>query len=77
LYLSTGDFRSALEALLGEDAASMSPTTIARLTVGWEKEYGDFRRRDLSGCDYVYVWVDGIWLIPSTCVIRLSRTEGL
>jgi transposase-like protein len=57
--LSTGDFRPALEALLGEDAG-LSPTTIARLTAGWEKEYSDFRRRDLSGRDYVYVWVDGI-----------------
>jgi putative transposase len=58
--LSTGDFRPALEALLGEDAAGLSPTTIARLTAAWEKEYKDFRQRDLSGREYVYVWVDGI-----------------
>jgi putative transposase len=58
--LSTGDFRPALEALLGEDAAGLSPTTITRLTAGWEKEYTDFRRRDLSGREYVYVWVDGV-----------------
>jgi putative transposase len=57
--LSTGDFRPALEALLGE-AAGLSPATIARLTAGWEKEYTEFRRRDLSGREYVYVWVDGI-----------------
>src|SRR5262245_4534357 len=30
--LSTGDFRPALNALLGEDAAGLSPTNIARLT---------------------------------------------
>jgi putative transposase len=47
--LSTGDFRPALEALLGEDAAGLSSTTIARLTADWEKEYTDFRQRDLSG----------------------------
>ena len=58
--LSTGDFRPALEALLGKDAAGLSPATIARLTGGWEKEYTEFRRRDLSGREYVYVWVDGI-----------------
>ena len=58
--LSTGDFRPALEALLGKDAAGLSPATIARLTGGWEKEYTEFRRRDLSGRKYVYVWVDGI-----------------
>jgi putative transposase len=58
--LSTGDFRPALEALLGADAAGLSPTNIARLTAGWEKAYTDFRQRDLSGREYVYVWVDGV-----------------
>jgi transposase-like protein len=47
--LSIGDFRPALQALLGEDAAGLSPTTIARLTASWEKEYTDFRQRDRSG----------------------------
>jgi transposase-like protein len=58
--LSTGDFRPALTALLGEDAAGLSPTNITRLTACWEKEYADFRERDLSGREYVYVWVDGV-----------------
>lgn len=58
--LSTGDFRPALQALLGEDAAGLSATNIARLTAGWDKEYTDFRQRDLSGRAYVYVWVDGV-----------------
>jgi hypothetical protein len=43
--LSTGDFREALAALLGEDAAGLSATNIARLTDEWETEY---------------VWVDGV-----------------
>ena len=58
--LSTGDFREALPVLLGEDAAGLSPTTISRLTAVWDEEYQAFRRHDLSGSDYVYVWVDGI-----------------
>jgi hypothetical protein len=58
--LSTGDFRPALEGLLGEDAAGLSPTNITRLTACWEKEYTAFRRRDLTGHEYVYVWVDGV-----------------
>ena len=58
--LSTGDFRPALEGLLGEDAAGLSPTNITRLTVSWEKEYTAFRQRDLTGREYVYVWVDGV-----------------
>jgi putative transposase len=58
--LATGDFRPALESLLGEEAAGLSAANIARLTACWEKEYADFRRRDLSGREYVYVWVDGV-----------------
>ena len=58
--LSTGDFREALPVLLGEDAAGLSPTNIARLTAAWDTEYQAFRRRSLSECDFVYVWVDGI-----------------
>jgi putative transposase len=58
--LATGDFRPALEGLLGADAAGLSPTTIMRLTAGWAKEYQAFTQRDLSGREYVYVWVDGV-----------------
>jgi putative transposase len=58
--LSTGDFRPALEGLLGEDAAGLSPANIARLTACWEQEYSAFRQRDLAGREYVYVWVDGV-----------------
>jgi len=58
--LSTGDFRPALEGLLGADAAGLSAASISRLLGAWEAEYEAFRKRDLSAVDYVYVWVDGI-----------------
>lgn len=58
--LSTGDFREALPILLGEGAAGLSPTNIARLTAVWEGEYHAFQQRSLADRDYVYVWVDGI-----------------
>ena len=58
--LSTGDFREALPVLLGDDAAGLSATNIARLTMVWEDDYRRFRQRDLADRDYVYVWVDGI-----------------
>jgi transposase-like protein len=58
--LATGDFRPALEGLLGADAAGLSPTNITRLTAGWGEEYQAFGQRDLSGREYVYVWVDGV-----------------
>ena len=58
--LSTGDFREALEGLLGEDAAGLSPANITRLLSVWEEEYRRFQTRDLSDRDYVYIWVDGV-----------------
>lgn len=58
--LSTGDFRPALEGLLGKDAAGLSATNIARLTGEWDEEYQLFRKGSLAEKDYVYVWVDGI-----------------
>ena len=64
LYLkgiSTGDFREALTALLGEDAAGLSQPTISRLKEKWIKEYEHWRKRDLSKERYVYLWVDGVY----------------
>jgi len=58
--LSTNDFRPALVGLLGEDAAGLSPTAVARLVKVWEAEYATFRRQDLADRDYVYVWADGV-----------------
>jgi hypothetical protein len=49
--LSTGDFREALVALLGDDAARLSATKIARLTHEWEGEYRAFQKRRLADRD--------------------------
>ena len=58
--LSTGDFAPALEELLGEAARGFSATNIVRLKESWEAEYREWRQRDLTGSDYVYVWADGV-----------------
>ncbi|MBO0759143.1 MAG: IS256 family transposase [Bradyrhizobiaceae bacterium] len=57
--LSTGDFGPALEQFLGS-GAGLSAGSISRLTSSWQDEARAFAARDLSGTDYVYVWVDGI-----------------
>ena len=58
--VSTNDFPDALQAILGEQAAGLSPSTIARLKRVWEDEYHDWTHRSLSGKRYMYWWVDGI-----------------
>jgi putative transposase len=63
LYLkgiSTGDMKEALEALVGEQAKGLSPGLVSRLKAQWAAEYGQWMKRDLSACRYVYWWADGI-----------------
>ena len=67
LYLkgiSTGDFTEALAALLGPDAEGLSSSTIARLKTSWWEEYEIWRKRDLRGKRYVYIWADGVYFTP-------------
>lgn len=64
LYLkgiSTGDFSTAFEALLGAGAAGLSAATITRLVEGWQQEHQQWSARDLTGRQYAYIWVDGIY----------------
>ena len=71
--LSTGDFRPALEQLLGEDAAGLSPTTISRLCKEWEAEH-DARSaaRSLRFTRYAYLFVDGVHVS-----VRLGEDDRL
>jgi len=50
----------------------LSAATITRLTMQWQDEAKTFNARDLSGVDYVYVWVDGIRVNVRLEVDRLS-----
>jgi transposase-like protein len=58
--LSTGDFSTALTALLGQDAPGLSAATISRLKEVWKAEHQQWTRRDLTGKNFVYIWVDGV-----------------
>ena len=69
--LSTGDFRPALEQLLGEDAAGLSPSTISRLCKDWEGEHERFRTRSLRFHRYAYLFVDGVHVSSGS-----ARTTG-
>lgn len=79
LYLrgiSTGDFKVALEAILGPQAAGLSATNIVRLKDIWKQEHEEWKKRDLSGKHYVYVWADGIYFNvrledERTCILVL------
>lgn len=63
LYLhgvSTGKMRSAVAALVGEEAArGLSANVVSRLKRVWDEEYREWCRRSLDD-EWVYLWADGI-----------------
>lgn len=60
--LSSGDFSEALSSLLGPQAACLSASSMSRLKEEWRQEFHVFQTRDLFKKQYVYFWVDGIYL---------------
>lgn len=65
LYLagvSSNKFQEALSSIFGKESKGFSPATIIRLTKEWTNEFQEWRKRDLTGKEYVYVWVDGIYV---------------
>ena len=80
--LSTGDFVPALQEFFGS-AAGLSASAVGRLTTDWQDEQRTFAQRDLSGVDYVYLWVDGVHFTVRLDEARLCtlvmvgvRTDG-
>ena len=64
LYLkgiSTGDMQEALTSLVGEQARGLSASVVSRLKSVWHEEHQAWSIRDLTGQQYVYLWVDGIY----------------
>ena len=65
LYLagvSSNKFQEAQSSVFGEESKGFSPASIIRLTKDWQQEFEQWKRRDLSGKEYVYVWADGIYV---------------
>lgn len=64
LYLhgvSTGKMRSAVAALVGEEAArGLSANVVSRLKRTWDEEYRSWCQRRLDE-EWVYLWADGIY----------------
>jgi transposase-like protein len=55
--LALGDFELALRGLLG-DGAPLSGSSIAK----WQREYEEWKKRDLSHLQAVYQWADGLYV---------------
>jgi len=63
LYLrgvSTGEFNTVLESILGK-GHGVSANTVMRLKKEWEEEYKQWRKRTFDSNEYCYIWADGIY----------------
>ena len=63
LYLkgiSGNDFEAALKAIYGEQAGSLSASTVSRLKDVWIEEYEQWRKGTLEASQYAYIWADGV-----------------
>lgn len=63
LYLkgiSTNDFDAALKAIYGEQAGSLSASTVSRLKEVWSQEYEQWRKSRVAASQYAYIWADGV-----------------
>jgi transposase-like protein len=59
--LAKGDFELALRGLLG-DGAPLSRSSIERLKASWQLEREEWKNRDLSELEIVYIWADGLYV---------------
>ncbi len=65
LYLkgiSTNQFQTALEAILGTNCPGLSSSTISDMLKAWQEQYDEWNRRSLEGKKYAYIWADGVHL---------------
>ena len=51
----------ALKVLVGEGAAGLSASTVARLKKVWAQEYDAWREARLDADEWVYIWADGVY----------------
>jgi putative transposase len=64
LYLrgiSTSAMIEALAPILGDQARSLSANVVQRLAEAWHAEYTTWQSRSLTGKEYLYFWIDGIY----------------
>ena len=59
--LATRDVEPALRALLGEQAP-LSAATVTRTNAKFFGDYDDWSKRSLADTEFVYLWLDGIFL---------------
>ena len=59
--ISEKDMSLVLEAILGEGAKKLTPSVVSDLKKSWKNEFDNWKKRDLAGTRFSYIYVDGIY----------------
>jgi transposase-like protein len=78
--ISEADVASVLEVVLGEGARKLTPAVLSALKQAWTREFHEWRRRDLSAMNLVYLYADGVYQKvrgdhPKVCVLVLMGVD--
>jgi transposase-like protein len=78
--ISEADVAGVLEVTLGEGARKLTPSVLSALKQAWTTQFHEWRVRDLSSMNLVYLYADGIYQKvrgdhPKVCVLVLMGVD--
>lgn len=78
--ISEADVAGVLEVVLGEGAKRLTPAVLSELKTAWTRQFHEWRERDLSAMNLVYLYADGIYQKvrgdhPKVCVLVLMGVD--
>lgn len=78
--VSEKDMASVLEVVLGEGAKKLTPSVVSDLKKSWKAEFDNWKKRDLSGTRFSYIYADGIYQSirgdnPKVCVLVIIGVD--
>ena len=78
--VSEADMAKVLEVVLGEGARKLTPSVVSELKKSWTDEFNTWKKRDLSGTTFSYIYADGIYQEirgdnPKICVLVMVGVD--
>ena len=78
--ISEADVAGVLEVVLGEGAKKLTPAVLGALKQSWTTQFHEWRVRDLSDMNLVYLYADGVYQKvrgdhPKVCVLVLMGVD--
>jgi transposase-like protein len=78
--ISEADVAGVLGVILGDGARKLTPAVLSSLKLAWTQQFHEWRVRDLSSMNLVYLYADGVYQKvrgdhPKVCVLVLMGVD--